>query len=92
MEIATPDINEVFGFLSEFLYNASTQIESVLEKSSEGIKRFLNSYAVRFPMDLVRKNQQKIDYLTGYLVQNIEKKMLLFRDLELLKQVTRQQN
>jgi len=79
MELATPDINEVFGFLNEFLYNASTQIESVLETSSEGIKRFLNSYAIRYPLDQVRKNQQKIDHLTGYLVQNIEKKMLLYR-------------
>jgi exodeoxyribonuclease VII large subunit len=80
MELATPDINEIFVFLNEFSYNSSGYMKKVIDKALRGIHRFTNSYAIRYPIDIVRKNQQLIDHITGKLFHSIEKKALSYEN------------
>jgi len=77
MELATPDIDDIFGFIADFSYNASNRIEEIIETAADKINMFTGSYAFRLPMDLIRRKQQQLDYLIGGIVQNIDKKFIL---------------
>ncbi len=77
MEVATPDIDEIFVFLNDFSYNASNHMKKVIDRMMIEIGRFTNSYAIRYPMDLLRKYQQKIDLLAGNLLQKIDQRILV---------------
>ncbi|MGD8307752.1 MAG: exodeoxyribonuclease VII large subunit [Ignavibacteria bacterium] len=76
MEVATPDIDEIFVFLNDFSYNASNHMKKVIDEMMIEIGPFTNSYAVRYPMDLLRKYQQKIDLLAENLLQKIDQRIL----------------
>lgn len=80
MELATPDMDDIFVFFNDFSYNASNQMKKLIEKSFNGIKRFTGSYAFRSPVDLLRKNQQSVDYVTGNLLQNFDKNLLAYKN------------
>jgi len=77
MELATPNIEDIFAFMNDFLYNASNRIQEVVEQAKKRTEIFTGSYAFRFPVDLIRNKQQQLDYAISNLLQNIDKKILL---------------
>ena len=87
MELATPDKNEFFAFISEFSYTTTQNLVDLCTGSYTKISDLLNSYGFRMPLDLVRRNSQQVDSLTYKLLQNIGNKMLVYNSkLSLLKQ------
>lgn len=87
MELATPDKNEFFAFISEFSYTTTQNLVDLCTGSYRKISDLLNSYGFRMPLDLVRRNSQQVDSLTYKLLQNIGNKMLIYNSkLSLLKQ------
>ena len=87
MELATPDKNEFFAFISEFSYTTTQNLVDLCTGSYRKISDILNSYGFRMPLDLVRRNSQQVDSLTYKLLQNIGNKMLIYNSkLSLLKQ------
>ena len=87
MELATPDKNEFFAFISEFSYTTTQNLVDLCTGSYRKISDLLNSYGFRMPIDLVRRNSQQVDSLTYKLLQNIGNKMLIYNSkLSLLKQ------
>jgi exodeoxyribonuclease VII large subunit len=87
MELATPNIEEFFAFISEFSYNTTQNLVDICNGSYRKISDLLNSYGFRKPLDLVRRNSQQVDSLTFKLLQNIGNKMLVYNSkLSLLTQ------
>ena len=73
MELATPDKNDIFAFIDDFLYNSSQNIGELFADKREKINLALNSYGFRIPLDLVRRKQQTMDNLIYRVQQNINK-------------------
>jgi exodeoxyribonuclease VII large subunit len=87
MELATPDKDEFFAFISEFSYTSTQNLVDLCTGSYKKISDLLNSYGFRMPLDLVRRNYQQVDSLTYKLLQNIGNKMLIYNSkLSLLTQ------
>jgi exodeoxyribonuclease VII large subunit len=87
MELATPDKDEFFAFITEFSYNTTQNLVDICTGSRRKIFDLMNSYGFRIPLDLVRRNSQQIDSLIYKLHQNIGRKMLLVNNkLSLLNQ------
>jgi exodeoxyribonuclease VII large subunit len=77
MELATPNIDEFFAFISEFSYTTTQNLVDLCNGSYRKIFDLLNSYGFRKPLDLVRRNSQRVDSLTFKLLQNIGNKVLI---------------
>ncbi|MGA7836852.1 MAG: exodeoxyribonuclease VII large subunit, partial [Ignavibacteriaceae bacterium] len=77
MELATPDKDDFFAFISEFSYTSTQNVVDLCSESHQKINNILNSYGFRMPLDLVRRNNQLIDSLTFKLLGNIDRKFLL---------------
>ncbi|MBZ0199117.1 MAG: exodeoxyribonuclease VII large subunit, partial [Ignavibacteriaceae bacterium] len=77
MELCTPDQREIFVFINDFFYNASENILSTVNSSSERIYRILNSYGFRMPVDLIRQRSQQVDSFIFKIFQLIEKKIFI---------------
>lgn len=80
MELATPDKNEIFAFISEFLYNASQNINELSEIRKEKICNILKSYGFRYPIDRIRNFYQKLDGIIYKNNQAIDKKFLFVQN------------
>ncbi len=78
MELATPDQEEFFAFITEFSYTSTQNLVDLCSSSHKKITDLLNSYGFRMPLDLVRRNAQQVDSLTYKLFRNIDRKMLLY--------------
>ena len=77
MELATPDRNDIFAFIDEFLYNSTQNIDALLSTEHERINRLLNSYGFRVPLDLIRKRAQQTDNWIYRIQQNINRKFMI---------------
>jgi len=77
MELATPDKDDFFAFISEFSYTSTQNVVDLCSESHHKVNNILNSYGFRMPLDLVRRNNQLIDSLTFKLLRNIDRKFLL---------------
>ncbi len=84
MELATPDKNDIFAFIDEFLYNSTQNIDSLLSFKQEKIKHSLNSYGFRIPLDLVRRKSQQMDNLLYRIQQNINNKFTFYKNAIIL--------
>jgi len=79
MELATPDISDIFAFISQFSYNANNMMKNKVEELSNKLYYTVNSYAFRYPLDLVRRRAQEIDFLTSGLLKDAGSKLLTFK-------------
>ena len=77
MELATPDQQDFFVFIDEFLYNASENISELLDSKREVINSALGSYGFRFLIERLRNNYQKLDGLISKNSQFIDRKSLI---------------
>lgn len=76
MELATPDKDEILGFINDFSYNASANITGLVEEKKESVSRILSSYGFRYPADNIRHITQKLDGLIYRLSQSLDKKFI----------------
>jgi len=73
MELATPDINDLFAFINEFSYNSANRILSICTQARKKINSILSSYGFRMPVDLVKQRYQQIDYDVYKISRCVEK-------------------
>jgi exodeoxyribonuclease VII large subunit len=76
MELATPNIDEIFAFINDFNYYTTQNLISRINESKSHIFSLINSYGFRTPFDLVRRKTQEIDFILSNLVQNIDRKFI----------------
>ncbi|MGK9369784.1 exodeoxyribonuclease VII large subunit [Melioribacter sp. Ez-97] len=86
MELATPDINEIFAFIDEFSYNFTDKIFSLIFDYKETVESFLSSYGFKLPIDNIRTKEQYLDNLYYRFQNNFDNIIQYSRNrLELLK-------
>ncbi len=87
MELATPDINEIIAFITDFSYNSTNEISGIIRKHKDIIKNMTGSYVFRKPWNLVSLNTQKLDNLFFRLNNSALSKVKTHRhNLELANQ------
>ncbi len=79
MELATPNMNEIFAFISEFAYNTTRLMKNMINELSGKVQSVVNSYAFGYPTDLVRRRQQQIDFLISRILNDTEIKILTYK-------------
>ena len=79
MELATPNMNEIIAFISEFAYNTTRLMKNMINDLSGKVKSVVNSYAFGYPKDLVRRRQQQIDFLISRILNDTEIKILTYK-------------
>ena len=63
MEIATPDINEIFAFLNEFSYNTTINIFDKINNYKSVVEQITGSYGFRNPYNRIKNYYQYLDNL-----------------------------
>lgn len=84
MELATPDKNEIFAFISDFSYNSALKIEEYLAALRKKFLAILNSYGFRVPLNIIRNKSQLVDNLLYKLLQKTDQKILSYNNKILL--------
>ncbi|MCH9029360.1 MAG: exodeoxyribonuclease VII large subunit [Bacteroidetes bacterium] len=79
MELATPNMNEIFAFISEFAYNTTRLMKNMINDLSGKVHSIVNSYAFGYPKDLVRRQQQQIDFLISRILNDTEIRILTYK-------------
>ena len=80
MELATPDKNDIFVFISQFSYNASNLVKNIIEDTRSKLLSIVNSYAFRYPADMLRRREQEIDFLITGLLKDTGSKLLAIKN------------
>ncbi len=80
MELATPNQNEIALFIKNFVEGAEQNLKERVVNSHTKISRILNSYGFKQPENFVRQNYQKVDNLVYKLFQNIDKKVVYYKN------------
>ena len=90
MELATPDIQEIHGFLTEFDEQSFDELENKITQSREMVDSLLKSYSFRLPEQLINTKKQILDSvfyrldtsISAILKQNKNQVVLLSKILE----------
>ncbi|UCH65709.1 MAG: exodeoxyribonuclease VII large subunit [Ignavibacterium sp.] len=75
MELATPDISDIFAIINQFSYNATSMIKNMIVELRSKLHHNVNSYAFRYSMDLARRREQEIDYFISGLLKDAGTKL-----------------
>jgi exodeoxyribonuclease VII large subunit len=88
MELATPNIDDLIAFISDFSYNTSNQMFEIISEKYNLVENISNSYGFRKPEELIRSGSQQLDNLL-YRIQykTINQLSSKRSKLELLKSV-----
>jgi len=74
MELATPDILDVIGYINTIIQNAAFNLEKMIEYNKRDVINTLNSYSFKVPSDLVNQHSQALDYSVYRINNGIENK------------------
>ncbi len=77
MELATPDQNEIFAFLSDFSYSHSKKINEIISEKKEEVENLIGKYGFRTVKDNIKNKYQFLDSTT-YKIQNSIKRTFTF--------------
>lgn len=75
MELATPDREEIFAFISDFSYNATNNITKIIDNHKNQVNHIITAYGFKTPQNLVKNKSQFLDNLIYKLEKNIERKL-----------------
>ncbi|MFA3782995.1 exodeoxyribonuclease VII large subunit [Melioribacteraceae bacterium 4301-Me] len=80
MELATPNQEELFAFINDFLYYFNERIFEITADYKDKIEHLIKSYGFRLPQDLIKNKIQFMDNLF-YRFQNLaDSKLSLARN------------
>lgn len=74
MELATPDILDVIGYINTIIQDAAFNLEKMIEYNKRDVINTLNSYSFKVPSDLVNQHSQALDYSVYRINNGIENK------------------
>lgn len=75
MELATPNKDEIFAFISEFSYNASNNISDILERNKEAVGNLIHSYGFRSVSSTLTNKYQFLDNLLYKFQSGVDDKL-----------------
>lgn len=74
MELATPNSEQLFAFIDEFLYYINNRIFEITSNYKDKIEHLIKSYGFRLPQDLIKNKIQFLDSLLYRFQNGIESK------------------
>ena len=74
VELATPDQNEIFEYLKNYLDNLTSLVDEKISLNVEEVDSIINSYGFRQAQDLVKNKIQTLDNLFFVFNSSIENK------------------
>jgi exodeoxyribonuclease VII large subunit len=74
VELATPDQNDIFEYLENYLDNLTSLIDEKISLNVEEVDSIMNSYGFRQAQDLVKNKIQTLDNLFFVFNSSIENK------------------
>lgn len=77
MEMVTPDKNEIFAFIGDFLYNSTQNIKELLADHRLQINNIVASRGFKFPIDLIRNYTQRLDNNIYKISKGVERKLMI---------------
>jgi exodeoxyribonuclease VII large subunit len=81
MELATPDVNDLKGFVKESVSNFSKYIQNTVNDLRNRIDDNISSYVFRYPFERIHRNSQTLDLSVFKLINGIEKSLLSKKNL-----------
>lgn len=75
MELATPDMNEIFAFINDFSYTITDKLEELISEYREKTNQALSSYGFRIPLDTIKNRAQQLDNLLYRIDSKISNKV-----------------
>jgi len=72
MELATPNRDDLFAFISEFSYNFPEKMLKIITDYCDNINQAVTSYGFRFPADYVINKSQQLDNILYRFQSNFE--------------------
>ncbi len=76
MEIATPNLVEIFAFINEFSYNSTYFMLNLLKAKKDNVLAQLNSYGFKTPENLLNQYEQQLDISIYKISGSIDKILL----------------
>jgi exodeoxyribonuclease VII large subunit len=80
MELATPNKDELFAFISDFSYTSTDKILEILADNKNSISNLLNSYGFRVPENLINNKVQLLDSLIFKIQNHLDTKLVHFKN------------
>jgi exodeoxyribonuclease VII large subunit len=75
MELATPDQEELFAFISDFSYTSSNKISEIIAEKRNSVEDIFRSYGFRVPEELLKSGSQQLDNLLYRIQSKIDNKL-----------------
>jgi exodeoxyribonuclease VII large subunit len=75
MELATPDVNELFAFIREFSYYFQEKMLKIISNYRSIIDQVVSSYGFRLPQNLIKNKIQNLDNMHYRFQNNFENKL-----------------
>lgn len=75
MELATPDKEQIFGFINSFNSEAESLIKNIIENFRYKVENLINSYGFRTLDTNIKTNQQFLDNLIFRIDNSVQKKI-----------------
>jgi exodeoxyribonuclease VII large subunit len=79
MEIATPDINDIYLFIESFTNNSFELLIDKIDFENENIINLINSYGFRQPIENIRRKSQRVDNTVYKIENNLNRKLIDFK-------------
>jgi exodeoxyribonuclease VII large subunit len=80
MELATPDKNEILGFLNDYLISSRHRMYLIYTQFKKRLEKISTSYGFKAPMDLVRRKSQNFDNFIYMLFRNMDRKLFIYNN------------
>ncbi len=75
MELATPNQEDIFAYLNDFLYTSHSKIDDYLGNKNYQVEQILNSYGFKKNIDFINTRVQYIDGLFSEINNSTAKKL-----------------
>jgi len=88
MELATPNIEDMIEYLSDFFYNSTDSVTEKIKNNKEKLERILYSYGFKQLPDMVNQKSQQTDTALSSIFSKIEKLFLMLdKKLSVISQI-----
>ncbi len=79
MELATPNVNEILGFISDFLYTSKLSLDAYLDAKRNKVSEIIGSYGFRRIKDKAMSYYQTVDNIVLSFDKAVESKLSLWK-------------
>ena len=73
MELATPNAEEIFGYINDFSYNSLQIILELIQRKTNIVRDNINSYGFKILPDILNRKSQHVDQFISKIFHSVDK-------------------